>query len=484
MVINIIKLFNMLRYIKSAVWIIAGLLIIQACKKDTYGLDRLPDASSLNFEVIQDLEVDPGGNTIYLVNNTPETVPVWDYGTGTSNRQRDTVRFAFKGEYVIKYAAVTGGGLVSVDPITITVTEDNLNYVNDPLWTLLSGGVGEEKTWVLDANEDGDKKFFTSPVYFAGMDNAYGSKSTDGQMVEWTQVCTVPDGPNCWTYAPNYTSDTWAAEKRDYGFMTFSLQGGPFLKTDHKGVGGIGTESGTYFLDVNTLTITTSNASPLFVASTATDAASLYSWKIVSLTENTMQLAVKHKSKDEYQVLNYISKTYSDNWTPPPPPAPKPDEGYNPVFAPGELLTMLTGGANSGRFWTLDVNGNPIDWIAKGNGWTVDKSSSSDWGWNTTWESAVQGAWIRFDQINGQNYTRFQNGTTTSGTYTINESGNEILLNGNTLLLNPDSWMSPTTTTLKVVKAYLADYRTKGIWFGTSYDASKDEWFAFHYIIP
>ncbi len=32
---------------------------------------------------------------------------------------------------------------------------------------------------------------------------------------------------NCWIYEPNYTSDTWAAEKRDYGLMTFSLKGGP-----------------------------------------------------------------------------------------------------------------------------------------------------------------------------------------------------------------------------------------------------------------
>lgn len=474
----------MLRFKNIGAFLILAMIVLQSCKKDDYALDRLLSPEDLEFDVLQDLQVDPGGNTVYLVNKTPETLPVWDYGTGISNRQRDTIRFAFKGEYVIKFSAVTGGGLVESAPVTIMVSDDNLNYVNDPLWTLLSGGVGEEKTWVLDANENGDKKFFTSPIYFAGMDNAYGSKTSDGKMVEWTQVCTEPDGPNCWTYGPNYTSDTWAAEKRDYGFMTFSLKGGPFLKTDHKGVAGINAESGTYFLDVNTLQLTTSNASPLFVSYTPNDVNSVYSWRILSLTENTMQLAVKNKAKDEYQVLNYLSETFSDNWTPPPPPAPKPDEGFNPVFESGELLAMLTGGAGNGRFWSLDVNGNPIDWIAKGNGWTVNKSSSYNWGWNESWDEAVNNSWIRFDQIGGQNYTRFQEGVTTTGTFTIDETTNEITLAGNTLLTNAASWMNPTANKLKVVKAFPIDFRTKGIWLGTSYDAAKDEWFAFHYIIP
>jgi hypothetical protein len=370
-------------------------------------------------------------------------------------------------------------------PVTIKVTQDNLNYVNDPLWTLLTGGVGNEKTWYLDANANGDKKFFTSPIYFAGMDNAYGSLAPDGKSVVWSQVCTVPNGSNCWTYAPNYTSDTWAADKRDYGFMTFSLKGGPFLKTDHKGVANVGAESGTFFLDVNTLALTTSNATPLHVSYTPNDAVGMFSWRILSLNENTLQLAVKHKSKAEYQVLNFISKSYSDSWTPPPPATPKPDEGFNPVFAPGELLNMLTGGPTSpGRFWTLDVAGNPVDWIAKGNGWTTSKASSQDWGWNASWETAVQNGWIRFDNIGGQNYTRFQNGTLTTGTFTIDEANNEITIQGNTLLQNSSSWMNPTTNKIKVVKAFPNDFRTKGIWFGTNYDATKDEWLAFHYIIP
>jgi hypothetical protein len=473
------KLFQILTWV-----ILSGICFTISCKKEQNDLDAPLSPSQIKFDVVQDKTVDPGGNTVYLINNTPETLPVWDYGTGKSTRQRDTVRFAFKGTYTIKYTALTGGGLVEMPPVTISVTQDNLTYVNDPLWTLLTGGVGKEKAWLLDANANGDKKFFTSPVYFAGQDNAYGSLASGGQTVVWSQVCSNPAGPNCWTYAPNYTSDTWAADKRDYGFMTFSLKGGPFITTDHKGVANVTTESGTFFLDVNTLMLTTSNAAPLYVSYTPNDVVSVFSWRILSLTENTMQLAVKNKTKAEYQVLNYISKTFSDNWTPPPPPAVLPDSGFNPVFAPGELLAMLTGGANAGRFWALDVNGNPIDWIAKGKGWTTSKASTYNWGWNETWDETAKNAWIRFDNIGGQNYTRFQNGVSTGGTFTINEAANEITLNNNTLIQNTASSLNSTVNKIRVIKAYPMEFRTKGIWFGTSYDTAKDEWFAFHYIIP
>jgi hypothetical protein len=456
---------------------------VVSCKKKDYSLAGTPDKSAIDMEVKQDLTVDAGGNTVYLINHTDQVEPVWDYATGKSLRRVDTVRYAFKGDYTIKRTAVTGGGLVELDPVTIHVTKDNLNYVNDALWILLSGGPGKEKTWVLDADPAGNEKMYSSPIYFSGASNVNSTKASDGLSVKWVQ-CTDKSDPLCWMYAPNYVNDTWAADKRDYGFMTFSLKGGPFLTTDHKGVAGVTTESGTYYLDINTLTLTTSNATVLSVAFTPGDA-NVYSAKVLTLNENTLQLAVKNKTKNEYQVLNYISKQYNDSWVPPPPPAAKPDDGFKPVFASGEILKMLTGGPTSaGRYWNLDVNGNPVDWIAKGNGFTKDKSSSATWGWNQTWDDAVVDSYIRFDNVSGQNYSRYQNGVLTKGTFTIDETNNEVTLVGNTLLQNPASWMSPTATKLKIVKGWPTDYRTKGVWFGTSYDAGKDEWFAFHYVTP
>jgi hypothetical protein len=146
---------------------------------------------------------------------------------------------------------------------------------------------------------------------------------------------------------------------------------------------------------------------------------------------------------------------------------------------------MLTGGPTSpGRYWNLDVAGNPVDWVAKGKGWTANKSSSYNWGWNDDWDNAVTDSYIRFDNISGQNYSRYQGGTLTKGTFTIDETKKEITLVGNTLLQNPTSWMNPATSTITIIKGWPTDYNTKGVWFGTSYDATKDEWLVFHYIVP
>ena len=81
-------------------------------------------------------------------------------------------------------------------------------------------------------------------------------------------------------------------------------------------------------------------------------------------------------------------------------------------------------------------------------------------------------------------YSRFQDGVVTTGTFSVNESKNEVTLVGNTLLQNSGSWMNPTATTLKIVKGWPTTYSTKGVWFGTSYDAGKDEWLSWHYIMP
>ena len=40
------------------------------------------------------------------------------------------------------------------EPVTFTVDNLFADFISDELWTLLSGGVGEEKTWYLDLDAD------------------------------------------------------------------------------------------------------------------------------------------------------------------------------------------------------------------------------------------------------------------------------------------------------------------------------------------
>ncbi|MEH6405935.1 MAG: hypothetical protein V7767_01515 [Leeuwenhoekiella sp.] len=445
---------------------------LTSCQKDEYSLGDKPETSQIDYEVIQDYNVDPGGNTVILKLNSDKVTPIWNYGTGRSNRAIDTIRFAFKGEYTIDLDVVSAGGIVDLDPITISVTEDNLNYVNDPLWTALTGGVGQSKTWLLDLDEEGVSKYFAGPMYFYGTENGWLEGGDAG--------CY---GDDCWNWSPDWAGNSWLMPAADFGYMTFSLDGGPYVTVDNKTLAS-GEKSGSFYLDKDKHTLSLVNA--VMLHNQGNDAC-VNDWgkiTVFSLTDDTMQLGVLRRDDCDgaaMLVYNFISKEYSDNYVP-VVEEPSIDEGFDPSFEPGELLTMLTGGPSAGRVWKLDAAGNPIDWIAGGIGWTVDSSSSYNWGWNEAWDAAADDSWIRFDQWGGMNYTRSQNGVESTGTFSINAETNEITLINNTLIQEPGSWMNPTINVIKVIKAY-DDYESKGIWFGTSYDDSKDEWFAFHYVV-
>lgn len=454
-----------IKIVFSSFLMLAALLLVSSCSPESYSLDGPIDKSDIKFEITQDLVADPGGNTVILKNTTPGVILNWDYVTGKSSKATETVKYAFKGNYTIKISAVTDAGIVQLDPVTVTVTADNLSYVNDPLWTALSGGVGKKKSWVAD-----NGKYGLAPGAMS-----FADPSTT---VEWGSFT-----PN-WEPEGNANSST-DADMHWGRYMTFSLDGGPFM-TVHE-ADGTTIENGTYFLDINVHSLTTTGATILRPDNYIANASN---WnnniKVLTLTENQLRIAVMRTNSEGswWYIWNYVAKDYADSYVP-PVTVPVVDEGFNPTFAPGELLTMLTGGVGAGRVWNLDGKGNPVDWIGKGKGWTTDASNSYNWGWNDDWAALAENSWIRFDQWGGKlNYTRSQNGVVTTGLFTINSETNEINLGTNTLIQNSTSWMNPTTNVIKVVKAFNSTYLQKGIWLGTSYDAGKDEWFVFHYIIP
>ncbi|WP_207435497.1 hypothetical protein [Sabulibacter ruber] len=274
--------------------ILLGAFIVTACQDDDHELGRMLSPEEISIKVVQDLSIDPGGNTVILINETPETISMWDFETGRSTRTIDTVRYAFAGDYTIKFSAVTGGGIVELPAKTITVTQNNLNYVNDPLWTALSGGPGNEKTWILDI----DANHFDGPLYFYGTDNGWGG------------ACTKPGG-DCWNWNPDYKGNTWLMPYGDYGTMTFSLKGAATVTVNHSMIPGKGTESGTYFLDVDNKTLSLTDAGILHDAGRDACVDDWGSIRLLSLTENSMQLAVMRKGSCEGAALlvyNFVPK--------------------------------------------------------------------------------------------------------------------------------------------------------------------------------
>ncbi len=447
-----------------------AVLLVSSCSPETYSLDGTTDKSAIDFEITQDLAADPGGNTVILTNKTKGVVLTWDYVTGKSNNATQVVKYAFKGTYVIKILAVTGGGLVELDPVTITVTKDNLNYVNDPLWTALSGGVGKSKTWYLDLNAAGVSKYFGGPMSFSG--NKLG----------WQKECTG-DSSLCWIWEPEWKGNEWIADKGDYGTMTFSLIGGPFVKVDHKLTTTRGVENGTYFLDVAKHELTMTNAAILQNSSAAGDAKDWTNCKIISLTEDAMQIAIYHKSKEEFMIFNFISKDYSDKWV------PKNVADPNPSIDLGSgTVTDLIAVTNT-KTWSLskdspfnwsDLNGtllNPWNTVADYPGWAA---------FTATDQASVVNNKISFSN-DGTVKTVTSTGATASGTFATSTDGTNIITFTGITPAFPigNSWASVSTTSKnqwKIVKTVKTGSVVTDIWFGKRDDV-KSEYMVFHFVL-
>jgi hypothetical protein len=453
-------------------------MLLSSCSPETYSLDGQMNKSDIKFEITQDFVADPGGNTVIMKNTTPGVILTWDYVTGKSDKATETVKYAFKGNYTIKVTAVTGGGIVELDPVTITVTKDNLNYVNDPLWNLLSGGVGKSKTWYLDLNADGVSKYFMGPMFFYGTDNAWLEGGDNG--------CY---GADCWNWSPEWKGNTWIAAQGDYGSMTFSLDGGPFLTTDHKMIPSYGQESGTYYLDADAKMLTTSGATILHTNEYENCVADWRTMKIMSITENTLQVGVLRKGSCDGAatlVYNFISKQYSDNWVPAVVADPNPAIDLNG----GTVDDLLSTTTTTTKTWSLSKD-TPFNWT------DLNGAFLNNWNSVADYEAAGWTGYVASDQTNvvknkisfsndGKVSTIDSNGVTKSGTYATEAGTNIITFSG----ISPtfpigSSWASVSTTEenqWKIVKTAKTGNVVTDIWFGKR-DPSKSEYMVFHFVL-
>jgi hypothetical protein len=169
-----------------------------------------------------------------------------------------------------------------------------LEYYKDPLWTMLSGGIDKEKTWMVDFNAQGVSQKFAGPLWFSGED------------LRWDFQCGA--GGNCWNWAPEWQS--WMPGPKDYGTMTFKIKGVPIVPgvtVNQKGLDAAknGIFSGGYFLDTEAKTITFTDVVPLNMGWDNVDWSKAY---IITLTNDGMQLGFKHQGKGELELYNYVPK--------------------------------------------------------------------------------------------------------------------------------------------------------------------------------
>ncbi|MBS7121003.1 MAG: hypothetical protein KH117_08375 [Dysgonomonas sp.] len=293
---------------KSLLILFSGILLFSACSPDDPKLDTPIAKDKLSFEAYQDSE---NPNKVIIKSNNTSDIVYWSWDNtsgsagGYTTNYSDTLKFGFAGKYTINYSIASNGGLVAADPKVIDITTYDLDYMEKSvLWTYLTGGVGKEKTWYLDLDARGKSVYFDGPMFFYGTDDSWESV-TEGKTV----------GGDSWNWSPKYSENTWLMSAVDYGSLTFGAITGHTLVTDKKAESK--TENGSYWMDVDKHTLTTTNATILRDSGRIAIVTKWTSMKILSLTENSMQLAVLRDNDPSegpcLLVYNYVSKAYYDS---------------------------------------------------------------------------------------------------------------------------------------------------------------------------
>lgn len=420
----------MKRYFKLMLVSIFSLAAV-ACTPDSHELGQVDITAEqlingVAFSVEQD-SADP--NTIYLKNLLPQYTPLWEHPQGRSQANEITLKIPFKGTYTVKFGVMTRGGYVYGEPYSFELTTDNLAYVDDPLWNILSGGPGNEKSWVLDINADGVCKYFVGPLYFYGTDDTYDVVTNGNAAVDYNGDGTI----DSWSWAADWAGNgSWlfsSTGAMDYGTMTFDLKDGAHVKVENLASGE--TFNGSYMLNIESYTLTLTDAELLHDPGRDAIVTKWGDCRVLSLTEEAMQLGViRDNDPNEgpcLLVYNFISKEYSDNWT---PSTTEPEGPTEPVLPDGWEQTVGTISQTSIK-WTLDTN-LPLEWFSPAgaalNGWTSG-AEYPDW-LGVLDASIYEGFSLTMDSAD-KSYTAVGvDGVEIAGSYSLDEKGIYTFDNG------------------------------------------------------
>jgi hypothetical protein len=273
------KLVNMKKLIHSIIAVCGLITMFSGCSPEKMELGPALDKSALKFTVTPSAK---NPNDIVLKSLTPNATPYWVSPSGNSIKVTDTVNIPFPGDYTIKYAVQSRGGLVYADSVIVKITTIDEETVSDPLWVNLTGGLGNSKTWRLDVDANGKSKYFNGPVSFAGANYS-------------------------WQWDAGW--DSWIIEKGNYGTMTFDLIGNPNFTSNNLMFPAL-SGTGKIAIDLKAKTLTTIGAEVLHDNGSG-QGAQVPNWKkdirIKSVTDNKLQLTVV-RNDGTWLIYNYYSE--------------------------------------------------------------------------------------------------------------------------------------------------------------------------------
>ena len=304
------KLFHKIYSVLAALTICFGMA---ACSPDDYslgdtGLTKADLNEGKGFTITHD-ESNP--NIVTLKSLLPSSYQVlWDEPQGRVQGSEVTLKIPFAGTYACRMGVESRGGIVYGDSTTFTVDNFCANFVNDPLWKYITGGVGSKKRWYIDLDSKAVCRYFVGPLYFYGTDDCWESV-TNGETISGDSWSWTADfaGNGSWMFP--------STGAYDWGYMDFDLNNGANVEVYDAHNNKV--SKGTFMLDTDNHTIKMTDAALLHDPDHDALVTNWSSMKVLSLTEDHLQLGVLRDNSTEgpcLLVYNFISEDYRNNWTP------------------------------------------------------------------------------------------------------------------------------------------------------------------------
>ncbi|MDE6043546.1 MAG: hypothetical protein K2G07_08415 [Muribaculaceae bacterium] len=299
-------------------------------------------------------------NIIHLKSLMPAQYQVaWITPQGRKTGAEATLSIPFDGEYEVQMGVDTRGGYVWSNPYSFTVDDFCADFVEHYLWTRISGGVGQSKTWQLDLGvlDDGSVKvtkwkgphwFYTNTYTWDNLHAANENETVYNNYVDadpWDAANAITPSSE-WYWAADYPGNDWMCGANNYGYITFDLINGANVTVTDADGNVVG--KGTYMLDTDAHTIQLSDVYPLETTDTRTHERFL---QVLYLSDDAMQLM----APSEGVALNYVTKEYFENYSEPVPTEITLPEGWYEAFT------------NQIKYcsWVLD-EATPFDWYNLG----------------------------------------------------------------------------------------------------------------------
>ncbi len=447
-----------------------------SCSPDEYSLGKesvkVEDlVEGIAFKIEHDAT---NPNIIYLTSLMGnEYIPLWEHPQGRSQKQKVTLNMPFPGTYEVIFGVETRAGIVYGEPVFFNVDEFYADFVNDELWTMLSGGVGDSKTWFLDLDADAVSRRFNSPMYFFtetynwdALHTASGENYLDADVWDWKKAITPlagDDGNALWYWLADWEGNQWMCAVADFGTMTFDLKNGANVAVNQEAY-GLGSFQGTYMLNTEDHTISFTDAYPLHVVERTDEVKNATGFNILYLSEDFLQIMVVPSGT----CFNYISEGYKTNWV-----AGEPEPPYN-GNANDDLTSTFT------KKWQLSVN-NPYNWTGLDGSFLNNLNSPADYlvsGYDYD-EDMIRNISLTMTKTEEKtgNYV-FTTGITEEikGTYRIDASNNIIFNQDINFVISGSQNLTTTKDkALRIIRSETNESgELSGLWLGKRSDTNAD----------